>query len=612
MPRSGPIVIAIVSVMFSMAASAVVPNAPTNITVTSTSYNNIRLDWTDNSSEEAGFQVQYRVGTTGDFASLVPLFPANTTAVSLTTSADTTYQLQVRAVSSDSTPLYSTVAGPVTVTTPAYPVSSATYYSGLLGQPFSFQLVSAKSALVTSYSVSALPPGLSLNSGTGLITGTPTSLGRTDLQVTINHSDGKIALGVLALRIFKSLPGLAGPAVIGTPPPVKLILGSPASIPLNNSFTDPDVSSAARLVTDLGNLDFAFYPESAPKTVANFLGYATRGDFNNTIFHRSISSFIVQGGAFRADATASAVITQAAVINEPEITNARGTVAMAKISGYPDSATNQFFINLADNGTNLNNQNEGFTVFARVAGNGMAVADAMAALPTGTYPTINSALTNTPVRVSPAPTIYDPAKLVRIASATPINPLAYTATSAAPTIASCVVNGSDLNLTAVAPGETHISITTTDLDGLTVTSDMPVTVLDTYDSWAARQGFAAPADAAATADPDHDGLTNSEEFALATGPLVHTTSNPAGRVDNGHLGIAFTLNTRAAGTLVTVQSATDPAGPWTDVWKSTDGFNHPWVGNSTLADGVASVVVRDPATVPDPATPRKFLRLKFN
>ena len=421
---------------------AVAPNAPSNLMVEATSFNEIKLDWTDNSNDESGFEIQFREGTTGSFTNF-GVVAANQVSISLIgATAHTTYQFQIRAVNAASE--FSGFAGPVTVLTP-FGVTSAGYRAGLLGQAFSFSVTSTNPPLVSSYAISSLPDGLALNAATGVISGVPTASGKVTATVTITHTEGDPVSAPLVLRIFKPLPTLVAPVVNGAISGQSITLGaSNASISLSAAFSDPDVSSAARLTTDLGNIDYAFLPGAAPLTVANFLGYLSRGDFVNTMFHRSVPGFIIQGGAFRADATASAVATQPPVVNEPDITNVRGTVAMAKIGGDPDSATNQFFINLAENGSNLDNQNEGFTVFARVADGGMTVADAIAALPTRNYGSVNTALTNTPVRGTP-PTSYNPAALVRVLSAEVLPTLRFSAASSDVGVCEVSVNGSELS-----------------------------------------------------------------------------------------------------------------------------------------------------------------------
>lgn len=134
--------------------------------------------------------------------------------------------------------------------------------------------------------------------------------------------------------------------------------------------------------TPLGDIEIELLEGDAPKTVANFLNYVDNNRYINTFLHRSVPGFIVQGGGFRfVDGSAPAVETFPTVENEFKVSNTRGTVAMAKLSGDPNSATSQWFFNVADNSANLDNQNGGFTVFARVVGDGMDVVDAIGALP---------------------------------------------------------------------------------------------------------------------------------------------------------------------------------------------------------------------------------------
>ncbi len=147
-----------------------------------------------------------------------------------------------------------------------------------------------------------------------------------------------------------------------------------------------------RVQTAKGPIDIALTDTATPLTVANFLGYVRRGQYDGSFFHRLATGFVLQGGGFAwNDATTpklTTVTAQPPVLNEYSATrpNVRGTVAMAKVGASPptqtsiNSATNQWFINLKDNTTILNeSQNGGFTVFGRVTTPSMAVVDILAA-----------------------------------------------------------------------------------------------------------------------------------------------------------------------------------------------------------------------------------------
>jgi len=163
-------------------------------------------------------------------------------------------------------------------------------------------------------------------------------------------------------------------------------------------------ATTVRVITPLGEFSIELFDEDTPGTVANFLNYVNSGRFNGTVIHRAIPSFIIQGGGFSFDEANSQlppITTDPAIQNEFGIPNTRGTVAMAKVGGDPNSATSQWFVNLADNRANLDNQNGGFTVFGKVIGDGMAVVDTIAAQPTVTIsaqPNLNvGELTNFPL-----------------------------------------------------------------------------------------------------------------------------------------------------------------------------------------------------------------------
>lgn len=136
-----------------------------------------------------------------------------------------------------------------------------------------------------------------------------------------------------------------------------------------------------RVTTTEGVFEVRLRPDLAPETVSNFLSYVDKGFYDDTLFHRVIPGFMIQGGGFDLDMSQKA--TDDPVRNESRETakNLRGTLAMARTND-PDSATVQFFINLVDNPSlNATRAKPGYTVFGKVT-DGMGVVDAIAGMET--------------------------------------------------------------------------------------------------------------------------------------------------------------------------------------------------------------------------------------
>jgi cyclophilin family peptidyl-prolyl cis-trans isomerase len=204
---------------------------------------------------------------------------------------------------------------------------------------------------------------------------------------------------------------------------------------------------------------------TTPATVANFLAYADAGRYTNTIIHRSVPGFVVQGGGFALSESGQPLVDSIPqfdpVVNEPGNTNVRGTLAMAKLGGDPDSATNQFFVSLADNSGNLDAQNGGFTAFGRVLGNGMELVDTVASLPRYNF--------GAPFDELPAIGLDDPdnvtqENLVTITSVSRVGDLVYTAASSDPGVAGVAIadeGGLALSLVSGATGTATITVRAT-------------------------------------------------------------------------------------------------------------------------------------------------------
>ena len=169
--------------------------------------------------------------------------------------------------------------------------------------------------------------------------------------------------------------------------PLMLIAVGLAAVP--GSAQNPTVT----MKTTAGTMVVELYADKAPITVENFLAYVDAGFYDDTIFHRVIPGFMIQGGGFTAEMNQKEV--RAPIRNEADngVSNSRGTISMARTND-PHSATAQFFINSVDN-TGLDQPSDGgwgYAVFGRVI-EGLEVVDAISAVKT----TTRSGMQNVPV-----------------------------------------------------------------------------------------------------------------------------------------------------------------------------------------------------------------------
>jgi len=147
----------------------------------------------------------------------------------------------------------------------------------------------------------------------------------------------------------------------------------------------PAAAQTVRLATSEGDIVLELDRAKAPKTVDNFVQYVKSGHYDGTIFHRVIPGFMIQGGGMKPDLSEKPTRAPIPLESRNGLANVRGSVAMARTM-VPDSATAQFFVNLADNAfldqPNARDGN-GYAVFGKVVA-GMDVVDKIAAQPTQT------------------------------------------------------------------------------------------------------------------------------------------------------------------------------------------------------------------------------------
>ncbi len=455
---------------------------PTAFAGAAASDSSVALSWTDVSQRENGYELNWRkVGTTKITTATLASDSKSVTLTDL--KPGTEYEFRLRAADQFS--------GAKSSYTPWVRIQTKDGISGnfhppiFYGSSFFYSIQISRVSALTSLAVSGLPAGLAYDSTKRRITGTPTVDGMKTVNLMASFSDGSVVTKSLILRIIRPP---AAPVVSRAFSRIKLAVAANSTVSVTGKFADPDTRSAVRFATTQGNVDIILYSRATPLTVSNFLAYLDVGRYVHTFFHRSIADaagqlFIVQGGgyAYTAASHFTAVTKFPAVVNEPGISNLRGTVAMAKVAGNPDSATSEFFVNLdSANALNLDAQNGGFTVFGRVAGSSLVVMEAVNALPRKNYSVIigpdTIALNDVPVTTASSAIQIEPNYLVKVPSVGSAPVLTYQIVSANPVVATATLTGATINVTGVKKGLTNIHVTATDLDGQTVTQDLPVTV----------------------------------------------------------------------------------------------------------------------------------------
>jgi cyclophilin family peptidyl-prolyl cis-trans isomerase len=289
-----------------------------------------------------------------------------------------------------------------------------------------------------------------------------------------------------------------GPTVANPIGPQTATAGGP-DLTFNLANTFADAERVARFTTafptgQTGNIDVHLFATQTPTTVNNFVAYATNADptrnYDGSVFHRLAPGFVLQGGGFKFNdagtTTATAfpeIVESAAIVNEPGVSNTRGTIAMAKVGNNPNSATSEFFFNLADNSGNLDSQNGGFTVFGQVMNGTQQTVDAISGLATFEGAGIPGAppfpvrpganTTNFPANINAG----DVALVNTVRELTAAERMTFSVvgnTNAAAATAS--VSGSTLTIDPLAAGTTTITVRATDLDGSVTDTQIVVVV----------------------------------------------------------------------------------------------------------------------------------------
>lgn len=471
---------------------------------------------------------------------------------------------------------------------------------GIVGLPLTAYVPAKYGTSPGNFSASGLPAGLVINATSGDITGTPTEPGIFVPTISM-VGEGIPIDSHVTMRI---VDGGQNPVVTASVANQEFGEGvNELQVDLSGHFADAETQSAVRISTNLGNLDVRLYEREAPATSANFLNYVNRGDYSDVVFHRSTRLVpsgleIIQSGWFKPDGSGAytSVTTDPSVQNEPGISNLRGTIAVAKLGGDPDSGTSQWYFNVSSSAAALDppTNNGGFTVFGRLSTPSLAVMDDIHSRPIANF---NVTLDGSVRNVSGWPTLAAPAgalpvqgEYIQISSAAKLDAvLNYTVTgNSVPGVADAAVSPTgQLILTRVADGMTDIEVTATDLDGNTVATSFTVVVGDILFGDLAFESEVERSQALLTlALGGFPGVPGSE----AAMP-VRETVNVAG---DDYLALSFLHRRSTMGISYTVEYSEDLSS-WSPVWTTADGFAHSQVVSGGNPNSDDFVTVRAPS-----------------
>jgi cyclophilin family peptidyl-prolyl cis-trans isomerase len=416
---------------------------------------------------------------------------------------------------------------------------------------------------------------------------------------------------------------------------IRVTYDSDESISLSSAFSAEAIDDqVVRFTSQTSNgsrtLDFALFSDASPITRANFLKYVNDGDYLNSIIHRSVPGFVIQGGGFYTQANSQYLLdpiaTDAPIANEFGISNTYGTISMAKLGGDPDSATSQWFVSIGANSDILDNQNGGFTVFARITQS--TLADATDFGNPSEFPIWNAtgALAEIPLNASFDNTSALLATdLIRFTSVTlePINSsdagesttLTYSiVNNSAPSVVNAAItDGTQLQLsyTNNIAGSSTLTVRATDSVGNSVEDSFTVTVsLRSYANWQQSQfsesELADSEISGHTVDLNKDGLTNLQLY-------IHDLSAGARYIDPVQYS-ETEINSESFATF-TLPIRNDLADITLTLEESTDlGLTDPWTTTSHVELSRQSNGSTDTLSLRSTSAntgPRHFYRLKF-